>query len=1150
MGQIFHLITSRVRRWRLGLSVFAFCLAWPLAGWGATTPAAVPAGEPAPLPPDSPEMACRDTLATYLQKLEPKTFEALSAQTFDRAQVSARIKLFESSNRAQDLADAYLYYLVKLPPDPKDYLETLFRLASVLVQQDKNAGLLTLLFELADYFPPTAQPAQQIRLIQSEYLLKVGGPQAALMLLHRVADDKMTVPSVRMVAAGRAGFLHENLGQTDQAIKLYHTASTDLTAGPQANEALLRGALLELELGRMDEALADFANLKKVPDEVQAQSPASSALKDFADLVADPAQARAFWAFHEQWQPLWTALLQRLGIQPAPTGTALIAPYVDNYRQLAAQAGLAAGQSDAATYFQLVDKLFRSGRWNPADLGRAVDMLYRGISLEAPFTDDILAFGEALEKAAPQSNKELLKQLIQSRVSVLVDPPIAKVAVARDIAKDALQKYGADGANGQALARLYGYAVIKSNTYPQFGDEAARILAATLADPAAHGSQRALAIAVLSDLYTALQRENDARNLIEKELSRLNDTTDPGGRFRNALQVQLNNLRQRSVQAAGLDAGLAAWWIQFHLPWYDFVNAPERAGALSTADDPAVQVARDFALALNSNAALAVRAASLQAVWEAYPDVLPSANAVVAAASAFIARPELPQDLRYTAWLHSVQHLFWAGQRTAAEKLLALAPSGGATFAEDRADLDLWDQYLAQPMTVKAQQEFADKILALPVVRRAALLLGIRIVNVLASQNDTTAAQAFFDKLGKAALDPAARQSFENLQPEFAGMLETFTAVNPVAEALRKIVLEAQATQADKAQLPAAWRDMSDILSPNLSLLTQSEAREGLLAVIRDRLPYGRYPLQAFLDYAETLSFDAADSALRMKLFETALRLARRDQDRFYAALFTSVVDFDDTLVAKHGWTVLAPSRAAEFPKAASFILYYETLMKWRTGVGVDPAKAFGPLDAKTLDPFKLRLALDYYLQHEDKAVLQKLVDARPEADFLQAPVIAAYVRAVRLLGREEALKHAVEAARLELAKDVVVSWAHPDTETATPVFELAKVLNEPQAYPRAWASAVIGAVRNENARDLLSMEDGQVQQDWNNVLNAANSYLQRNPTSYDAYWRKAEALINLGRRAEAVEPLRTYVKFSKNEEEYPGAVELLKKIEAENPKK
>lgn len=1150
MGPLFKRIRRSARAWRRGLGILSCGLAGGAILSAANSPApAVPATT---APAGGPEQTSADTLTAFLKKMEPKTYDSLSAETFDRAQVNARIKVFESSGRVPDLEDAYLYYLTKLPPDPKDYADVLSRLAFVLEQRDSDSGLLTLVFELADYFPADTQPVQQIRLIQSEYLLKIGGPQAALMVLHKLVDDQATVPQVRMMAAGRAGFLHENLGQTDQAIKQYHAAGEQLASGPQANEALLRATLLELELGQQDAALADIAKLTKVPADILAQSPAGPVIKDLTDLAADPAQAKAFWAFHDQWQPKWAALLQRLGIQPAPTGQALMAPYIDNYRQLATQAGTAAGQSDASTYFQLDDRLFRAGRWNPGDLAKAMDMLYRGISLESAFTDDILAFGEALEKAVPPENKELLKQLLQSRISVLVDPPISKPEAARDLAQSALQKYGADGPNGQALARLYGYAVIKSNAYAQFGDEAARILAGTLSDPAAHGNQRALAIAVLSDLYTGLQRDNDARTLIERELSRLTDETDPGGRFRSALQAQLNNLRQRGIQAAGLDVGLAAWWIQYHLPWYDYVNAQPQAGPLSTVDEPAVQVARDFARALSNATPLTQRAIALQDAWDTYPDVLPSSAAVVDATTAFIARPELPQDLRYSAWLRSVQHLFWAGQREAAEKLLAAAPSGGASAADDRADFDWWDQYLAQPLTSAAQQAFADKIIAQPDLRRSSLLLAIRIINVLASLNDVPAAQSVLDKLDKATLEPAAQQSLKSLKPELAQLLETYRALNPITEAMRQAVLDARPKEATAAKLPAAWQQMNDPGSPDLSMLTQSEVREGLLATIRDRLPYGRHPLQVFLDYGEALSFDSADSALRMKLFDTAQKLAQRDADRFYAALFTSVVDFDDPAVAKHGWAALAPARAAAYPRAAGFISYYDALMKWRTTGSVDLATAFGPLDSKSardLDPFKLRLALDYYLQHGDKAALQQLVDGRPEADFLQSPVLAGYVRALRELGREDALKRATEAARLELAKDVVSSWARPDIEAAAPVFELARALEDPQAYPRAWAATIIGAVRNENSRDLLNMEDDEVQHDWEGELLAANSYLERNPTSYDAYWRKAEALIHLNRRAEALAPLRIYVKFSKNEDEYPGAVELLKQIEAETAK-
>ncbi|MGA2052719.1 MAG: hypothetical protein ABSH19_05345 [Opitutales bacterium] len=56
---------------------------------------------------------------------------------------------------------------------------------------------------------------------------------------------------------------------------------------------------------------------------------------------------------------------------------------------------------------------------------------------------------------------------------------------------------------------------------------------------------------------------------------------------------------------------------------------------------------------------------------------------------------------------------------------------------------------------------------------------------------------------------------------------------------------------------------------------------------------------------------------------------------------------------------------------------------------------------------------------------------------------------------------------------------------------------------------------------------------------------MSRNPTQYDYYWTEARALIELGRQPEALEPLRVYVKYSRNDPDYPVAVEWLKKIEA-----
>ena len=1114
------------------------------AGRGATAPSAADAAATPPVSGQSasPEQKSRDVLVAFLKEMEPVRLESITSLKLDPDQIKSRLAVLAQTGRTQDEADTYLYYLTQLDPLPGDYLDAMLSLANVVTQRDDDAGLLTLLFELTDNFPATAEAAQKIHLLEAQYLLRIGGPEAALILYHKMASNPAALPSARIEAAARAGYIHERLGQTEMAITAYLQAGQDLTVDPMAFEAQLRGTLLLLEEGRTDEGLAALQKLRDGPAAILGQTPAAIVISDLLDLASDPVRARAYWAAQEKWLPLWQALSAQLGVKPPPPDQPVLAPYIENYQQLDMQATTAMGQSDAAAFFQFADQLFQSARWRPGDLGDAVRMLYQGIRLVPDKTDAILAFGEELEKDVPPANQDVIATLTELRVSVLV-LNLNKYEEGRDAAQVVLDKNGAVGAAGQALARLYGLAVLRTDAHSAYGEQAVRYLAATMDDPTAHGDQRLQAVAILCDLYTTLGREDDARALLVKELAK---PGDPNNTLRVTLQNELGTLRQRSIQAAGLDAGLSAWWGEHQLPWFDYVNTKPLAGPLSTVDDPAVQVARDFSRALDNTASLPERALAFESAWGPYTEMFATGSSVVEAASTFALRQDIPIDLRYLAWSRAVQHLFWTGQRSSAEKLLAMAPPVGTNADDDRADFALWDDYLAQPNTAEAQQAFATKITALPSVRRSTLLLAVRIINTLATLNETGAAQSVFDQLGTAKLDDESKQEYGNLKGNIGALMENYQATGPIAEALRLVILAARPQEVAAAQLPANWIGLNDIWSPNLALLTQAEVRQGLLAIIRDHISYGRHPLQPYLDYAEALTFSPADTDLRMKIFDTVQQAAHRDDDRFYAAMFTSIIDFDNPEIARRGWAELAPARTSAYPKAGGFIQYYDTLMKWRTGEKIDPVADFGPLNAPDLDAFKLRLAFDYYLQVGDQDNLQKLIDARDEKDLLTGPVLGGYLKALHFLGKEAALTRANDAARVELAKDVVQSWAHPDSESAEPVFELARILKDPQAYPRAWVQTLLAAVRNENDRDLLLMEDGQLQQAWASVNDAADDYLSRNPTNYDAYWSKAEALVALGRRQEALDPLRLYVKYSHNEDDYPDAVALLKKIEAE----
>ena len=181
-----------------------------------------------------------------------------------------------------------------------------------------------------------------------------------------MASTPATLPAARIEAAARAGYIHERLGQTEFAIAAYMQAGQDLTVDPMAFEAQLRGTLLLLEEGRTDEALAALQKLRDGPAALLGQTPAATVITDMLDLASDPVRARAYWAAQEKWLPLWQALSAQLGVKPPAPDQPLLAPYIENYQQLAIQATNALSQPDAPGFFQFTDQFFQSARWRPA----------------------------------------------------------------------------------------------------------------------------------------------------------------------------------------------------------------------------------------------------------------------------------------------------------------------------------------------------------------------------------------------------------------------------------------------------------------------------------------------------------------------------------------------------------------------------------------------------------------------------------------------------------------------------------------------------------------------------------------------------------------------------------------------------------------
>jgi hypothetical protein len=262
--------------------------------------------------------------------------------------------------------------------------------------------------------------------------------------------------------------------------------------------------------------------------------------------------------------------------------------------------------------------------------------------------------------------------------------------------------------------------------------------------------------------------------------------------------------------------------------------------------------------------------------------------------------------------------------------------------------MKLWVEYLKQPKTPDAQQAFADAVMIDDTANQYKFALLMRIIQTLAQSGAQDAAHTLMQKfLGLKFSDASSQDLLANLRPQMEQALALFQTSHTAYDQLRDIVLAIPPPLGrggasgngppQPMDAPASWRDLNDPAQADLDLLTQADTRDGLLVTIRDHLPYGRYATQAFFDFANNLSADAAGNALRYQIFEAAQRTAASDDDRFFASLFVEIVDFDDPPTAAKGWAALAPARdAAKYPRTASFLQYYETLMKWRGGAAID----------------------------------------------------------------------------------------------------------------------------------------------------------------------------------------------------------------------
>jgi hypothetical protein len=99
------------------------------------------------------------------------------------------------------------------------------------------------------------------------------------------------------------------------------------------------------------------------------------------------------------------------------------------------------------------------------------------------------------------------------------------------------------------------------------------------------------------------------------------------------------------------------------------------------------------------------------------------------------------------------------------------------------------------------------------------------------------------------------------------------------------------------------------------------------------------------------------------------------------------------------------------------------------------------------------------------------------------------------------------------------------------------------QAVPAEWFQGCAGHVKEAELHDRILLIGAELRKDWPAALELAERCIARLPHQYSYYWHQARALHELGRDAQAIEPLTTFVRYCHDQREHREAAALLARL-------
>jgi hypothetical protein len=158
-------------------------------------------------------------------------------------------------------------------------------------------------------------------------------------------------------------------------------------------------------------------------------------------------------------------------------------------------------------------------------------------------------------------------------------------------------------------------------------------------------------------------------------------------------------------------------------------------------------------------------------------------------------------------------------------------------------------------------------------------------------------------------------------------------------------------------------------------------------------------------------------------------------------------------------------------------------------------------------------------------------------------PMLSTSIPAMDAAGMKDEAELARASAQEKFPAMLASAWRSMNAGDAASVYALAELLGKPELVPAEFFVTLNAGIRNEQLNLTLRMSHSALNKDWQELEKVATVAVTKFPSFYHYYWYQAKARYYLGKKQEALVPLEIYTKYSKDEEEYPQALEWLQEI-------